>query len=178
MYKKRLISITFLLTVLIFACGKGNESELGQESSEQLIRRYYQAVIYPADFEVINELIAQDFVNLGRIGQPERGKEQMVSLQKRLLRAFPDRNERVDDVVVQGDLIAVYQTMEGAHLGPFVGVEPTGKKVTWRRMHIWRVKDGQLIEHLAVVRADLEILYQLGVVDLPDTIARRIGLTQ
>jgi len=85
MYKKHLISITVLLTVLIFACGKDNEPELGQESSEQLIRRYYKAVSFPADFEVINELIAQDFVNFGRIGQPVLGKEQMVSLQKRLL---------------------------------------------------------------------------------------------
>ena len=34
MYKRRLISKTVLLTVLIFACGKDNEPELGQESSE------------------------------------------------------------------------------------------------------------------------------------------------
>ena len=168
-----MLRTTFVLStvVVLVSCNlqSGANLSLGQESSEQLIRRYYQAVSYPADFEVINELIAQDFLG---------GKEQFLSLQKRLITAFPDRNERVDDVVVQGDLIAVYQTMEGTHLGPFIGVEPTGKKVTWRRMHIWRVKDGQLIEHHAVVRADLEILYQLGVVDLPDTIARRIGLIQ
>ena len=173
-----LLGITF--AIFVPACARQDSTSVSQnlESSEQLIRRYYRAVSYPADFDVINELIAQDFVNRGRIGHPELGKEQMVSLHKRLLTAFPDRNERVDDVFVQGDLIAVYQTMEGTHLGPFVGVEPTGKKVTWRRMHIWRVKDGQLIEHHAVVRADLEIFYEPGVVDLPDTIAKRIGLTQ
>ena len=59
MYKKRLISITILLTVLIFACGNDNEPELGQESSEQLIAATIKQSA-PEDFEVINELIAQD----------------------------------------------------------------------------------------------------------------------
>ena len=44
-------------------------------------------------------------------------------------------------------------------------------------MHIWRVRDGQLVEH-RVVRADLEILHQFGIAELPDSVARRIGLVR
>ena len=72
MYKKRLISITILLTVLIFACGKDNEPELGQESSEQLIRRYYQAVS-SRRLRGDQRTDSAGFVNFGRLGQPELG---------------------------------------------------------------------------------------------------------
>ena len=53
----------------------------------------------------------------------------MVSIHKRLLSAFPDRNER--EWMIWSSkvyLIAAYVTMEGTHLGPFVGVGEAGAK--------------------------------------------------
>jgi lactoylglutathione lyase len=41
------------------------------------------------------------------------------------------------------------------------GVEPTGKDVSWTYMHLWRVVDGQIVEHWAC-RDDVGLLRQVG----------------
>jgi predicted ester cyclase len=35
----------------------------------------------------------------------------------------------------------------GTHRGVFMGIPPTGKQVTVPGIHIWRIKDGKIVEH-------------------------------
>ena len=42
-------------------------------------------------------------------------------------RAFPDLVETIDDLVAEGDRVALRLTLRGTHGGPFRGVEATGR---------------------------------------------------
>ena len=49
-------------------------------------------------------------------------------------------------MIAEGDRVVVRFTIRGTHLGKFMGVPPTGKKVTWSGINILRVADGKAIE--------------------------------
>jgi predicted ester cyclase len=53
--------------------------------------------------------------------------------------------------------------MHGRHLGEFLGKPPTGKEFAVEHIHIWRIADGQVIEHWSV-RDDLGQALQLGLI--------------
>jgi hypothetical protein len=53
----------------------------------------------------------------------------------------------------------------GTHSGNFFILPPTGNKISYEAVHLYRVgEDGKLIEHRAI-RDDLTFLTQLGVVE-------------
>jgi steroid delta-isomerase-like uncharacterized protein len=80
-----------------------------------------------------------------------------------LLAAFPDSRFPVDDVIAEGDKVAVRHRLQGTHQADFQGIPPTGKKVEINGIVIFRLENGVIAE--AWLNADLMgMLQQLGVV--------------
>jgi predicted ester cyclase len=52
--------------------------------------------------------------------------------------------------------------MTGTHTGTVHGISPTRKRFQQRQFHLYRMRDGQIVEHSAL-RDDLGLLHQLGV---------------
>lgn len=74
--------------------------------------------------------------------------------------AFPDLRIAVDDTVAESDKVVTRLTFRGTHRGPFRGIEPTGRPVTFESIRIYQVNDGQVTDTWAVVDA-LGLLAQL-----------------
>jgi predicted ester cyclase len=79
--------------------------------------------------------------------------------------AFPDFHWAVEDMIVEGDKVAVVVTAHGTHRGELMGLPPTGKQAIWTEIHIIRIADGKQAEHWGV-RDMLGILQQLGFVQI------------
>jgi len=52
----------------------------------------------------------------------------------------------------------------GTHKGEYRGLAPTGKKITWEAISIYRIVDGKVAELLCAI-AELSFLKQLGVIE-------------
>lgn len=77
--------------------------------------------------------------------------------------AFPDGQLHVDDVVAEGDRVAVRYRLTATHQGPFMGIPATGKAITLNGMTILRFANGRCVKRWQ--QADnLGLLQQLGVV--------------
>jgi predicted ester cyclase len=75
--------------------------------------------------------------------------------------AFPGYQLTVDDMVAEGDKVAVALHVSAAHRGEFLGIAPTGKQVTIAGMYFYRVAEGRIVSFTA--QADLfGLLQQLG----------------
>lgn len=61
--------------------------------------------------------------------------------------AFPDMHITVEDLISKGDKVAARLTMRGTHFGEFQGIAPTGKRVHVSPIDIFRVSDGEIVEH-------------------------------
>ena len=132
------------------------------EANKALARRIWDEVFNNRDLGLADELVAPDAVNHeAPPGVPNRGPESLKAAVGWLSKAFPDMHMAIDDVVAEGDKVVLQTTMSGTHLGPFWGVEPTGKRFAQRHVHGVRIADGKVVEHWAV-RDDLGFLQQLG----------------
>jgi predicted ester cyclase len=62
--------------------------------------------------------------------------------------AFPHYELIADQILADGDLVAVRGTFRGAHSGvPFAGIEPRGIAATGDMMIIYRIENGRIAEH-------------------------------
>ena len=94
------------------------------------------------------------------------GLYQTVERQPIIRAAFPDLQTTVEHQVAEGDTVATRGTMRGTHLGPFMGVAPTSKQLTWGVLLMDTVVDGKIVLHYA--NADwIGVLVKLGVVPRP-----------
>jgi len=60
--------------------------------------------------------------------------------------AFADLQAAIDDMISEGDRVAVRGTVRGTHRGELMGILPTGKRVTVELIDINRVENGKLVE--------------------------------
>ena len=114
----------------------------------------------------IDELFATDYVEHGGTGEDIHGIKDYKKSISDIFSAFPDIHFTINDMVVEGDKVAVRFTFSGTHKGEFMGVSPTNKKVTMWEIYIDRVAGGKFVE--SWVRYDtLGLMQQLGLVPTP-----------
>jgi predicted ester cyclase len=56
--------------------------------------------------------------------------------------AFPDLSHTIEEILADGDKVILRLTDYGTHLGEFMGIPPSGKKVTWPVTSIYRLTEG------------------------------------
>lgn len=128
-----------------------------------IARRINDEVLSQGKLELIDELVADDFVEHQAMpGMPE-GKDALRAFVEMFRAAFPDLKVETLATAVDGDEVWVHSRMTGTHKGDFNGIAPTGKKVDVTMFDRVRTRDGKAVEHWGV-SDDLAILTQLGVV--------------
>ena len=131
------------------------------EAAKAVIRRNTEEVQGGGNFEVFEELFADDF--LDHTPQPGRtpDKDGARQLYKILRAAFPDFHADIHWQLADGDRVTTYKTYHGTHRGEFFGVAPTGRKIQFETVDVMRVRDGKITEHWGVANL-FSLLQQLG----------------
>ena len=75
--------------------------------------------------------------------------------------AFPDLQLTTEDMVAEGNKVAIRNTWRGTHQGAFQGLPPTGKHVTFTGTDVFHVVGGKIAEQWADLDA-LGLMQQLG----------------
>lgn len=83
----------------------------------------------------------------------------------RLKAGFPDLRHTIESTWIDeaGDTISCVATIEGTHLGPYVGVPPTGRRVRFMVLLIDRIEDGRIVQHWGLP-AFMNLFQQIGAV--------------
>ncbi len=133
-----------------------------KQENEAIVRRTWEELFNQGKLAVADELISPDFKNHAAPGSPP-GPASFKGLVTFYRSAFPDAQFTIEDLLADDDKVVMRNTFSGTHRGPFMGVAPTGRRVSQEQIHIVRVASGQVVEHWAV-RDDLNLLRQLGVI--------------
>jgi len=116
-----------------------------------------------ATMAVIDKLCAINIVYHGASGEEIHGLKGFKQSMSEFYSAFPDSHFTIDDMVVEGDKVAVRWTMTCTHKGEFSGIPPTNKKVTIWGIYIDRIAGSKFVETWE--RFDtLGMMQQLGLV--------------
>jgi len=112
---------------------------------------------------VLDELCATDFVWHPSTGKDMGGLKDFKRNTSEVYSAIPDAHINIDDMVAEGDRVAVRWTVTGTHKGEFMGIPPTNKKVTSWGIEIYRIAGGKFVESWERFD-DLGLMQQLGIV--------------
>jgi predicted ester cyclase len=141
---------------------------MSTEENKALVRRFLERVD-TGDAGSVDAFIAPAYTDHNPPPFPDlapgiAGARQAFAI---ALSAFTDFHHTVEDQVAEGDTVVSRITGTGTHTGEFLGVPPTGKRVTMTGLTIHRIADGKLIEHWAQIDA-LGLLQQLGAIPAPE----------
>jgi steroid delta-isomerase-like uncharacterized protein len=132
------------------------------EANKAIFRRYFEEVLNAGNLEVVDELIARTYVSHYPTGYDFGGGPKGVKQIVTAVRAgFPDVHFTVEDVLAEGDKVVGRWTFRGTHQGDFMGILPTGRKVSVMGIAIYRIARGKIIEAW-VAWDSLGLMQQLG----------------
>jgi predicted ester cyclase len=135
------------------------------EANKELARVIPEDVATAGDVDRLDEILAESFVEHGPMGD-EHGIETAKEGWREVRNAFPDLTVTVEDVVAEGDTVAMRVTLRGTHEGEYFGVDPTGESFEMVSAVFTRIEDGHVAERW-VYPDTLGAFDQLGLVDAP-----------
>lgn len=137
-----------------------------QEAANKAVARRLRDVVNTGDLELISRMIDEDFEPDVVIRTPlpldVTGREAIKRVWVTLLRAYPDLQLTIEDLIAEGDKVVSRNSVTGTNLGDYLGRPPTGKPVTYSEIFIFRLVNGRVAETWGVVDV-LAQMRQLGV---------------
>ena len=143
------------------------ESTNTTEENIKAVRQVFEA-INTGNISKVNEFISPQYFNhesqIDPVRSKLRGPEEFTDTVRALRQAFPDLHYEEQEVFAARDKVAVVARVTGKHTGNFFVIPPSGNRISYQAVHIFRIgEDGKIVEHKAI-RDDLSLMVQLGVV--------------
>ena len=143
---------------------------MSTEENKAIVRRINDEVWSEGHLDVIDELIADDFVATV-VGAPEQirgpqGFREFVGIYRK---AFPDLRITVDEQFAEGETVVTRWTATGTNEGELMGMPATGKQATTAGININRISGGKLVEGWGLFD-QLGLLQQIGAVPVPTAV--------
>jgi len=116
-----------------------------QARNKAVAMRVFDEIFNQGRFQVADEIYAPDFRNHGLHESVDLKTDQdAIHAEKQ---AFPDLRMSVQDMVAEGDRVAVLWKFRGTHTGSgYEGLPATGTRVELRGITIWRIVDGRITD--------------------------------
>jgi steroid delta-isomerase-like uncharacterized protein len=132
------------------------------DDNKALIRRFYEQVWDTGAVEVAHEVFHTDYIRHDlRPSDALPGPEGQARIAADFRRAFPDLRFSVDLLLGEDDLVAARWTASGTHAGSWGVVAPTGRRVTFSGVNVFRFQAGKVAE-IWNHRDDLGLMTQVG----------------
>jgi len=110
------------------------------ESNKAVVERFITEAWNAGNLDTVDDLVYPTYAISGIGHGPEAVKRNMEIYRT----AFPDLEGVIEQLVAEGEWVAVRLTLHGTHLGPLGNIPPSGKRIAMNEMAFWRVVDGKL----------------------------------
>jgi predicted ester cyclase len=120
------------------------------EQNKELVVRFNREFIEKNSYEAFQALVAEDFINHSAPPGIPNGPEGILGFMNMFHSAFTNVKVDIQDQLTDGDKVVTRKAIVAQHTGTFMGIAPTGKRVSLPVIDIILVKDGKYSEHWAV----------------------------
>jgi steroid delta-isomerase-like uncharacterized protein len=143
------------------------------ETNKATVTRFIDEVFVDGRLEAVDTLCAEGFT-AHTWGPGPTGRDDLKAAIERVGAGLSEVTMRVDDIVAEGDRVAVRLTAAATQTGTFMGIPATGRRYEIGEMHLFRLGEGQIVEHWH--QADfLGMLRQLGAMPAQSGAGEREG---
>ena len=136
------------------------------EGNKAVIRRLIEEVYNEGNLDVVDELMAPDIFDHAAVPEHQHGIDGFKHVMEWVRQFSFDVHYDIDDIIAEGEKVAVRMTQSGTHTGAVRGISPTGKSFSVDYVHWFRLANGKVAEMWAV-RDDLSRLQQLDLIPAP-----------
>jgi steroid delta-isomerase-like uncharacterized protein len=148
-------------TTTVSSTHPAKQTVAATQAKREFMQRFVK-FINTADVKLASELVSPKaiFFVPGR-QDPVSGPAGYLEIINMMRSGFPDIQWTLEETIIEGDNIVARYTMRGTHQGVFMGVPPTGKKISVQALNIYRLSNGKILEELG--QPDLlGLLQQIG----------------
>jgi len=155
--------VSFILMSPVYSF---NETQnMSTQKNKEAVITLLDEVWSKDNLQIVDQLIAPQYTIRHDPGDPWDGKTLDLTTFKERVKlshhVFPDQKFYIEDLVGEGDQVAVSWRFTGTHKGSIPGLPTTNKKVNVSGLTIYYFKDGKIIGHWQVVDR-LGFVEQLG----------------
>ncbi len=112
-----------------------------------IVRREIDKIIHTGNVENIENYISPEYYEgnrpEGQVVGIEGAKQHILGVRQ----TYPDLKLTINQQIAEGDWVVTRITARGTHQGEWMGIKPTGKRVTITGVNIDKVVDGKITEH-------------------------------
>jgi steroid delta-isomerase-like uncharacterized protein len=121
----------------------------GTEHNKELVRRIVEEMFNLGRLDVAPDIFAPDFVDRGheQVADKKDGPEGFAQFVKTVRSALPDIEATIQNMVAEGDYVAMWNTATATHRGDLFGMPASGKRIHMRDFHFFRFFGGKIVEH-------------------------------
>ena len=121
------------------------------EQNKKAVLRFNKEFIEEGNLGSFHELVATDVINHSAPPGSSQGPDGMLYFLQNILRkGFPDMKVEILDQIAEGDRVTTRKAIHATHLGEFMGVPASQKRVTINVIDIIRLRNGQYVEHWGI----------------------------
>ena len=113
-------------------------------TTTDVVRAFYEP-FRTGDTSTYADVLAEDWVDIPLAPGQQQGPAGMAAQIALFRSAMPDYQVTHEDLLVDGDRVAVRNTVSGTHQGAFMGHQPTGRRIEMRTMDIHQVRNGRIV---------------------------------
>jgi predicted ester cyclase len=132
------------------------------EENKATMRRVFENVLGKGNLEIIPELVAPEYKIFSPLGVEARGPEGFKDMVIAFRTAFPDLDIKIENIVAEGEYVALHYNMSGTFQGDFAGIKPTGNPFSLPGAVFVRLSKGKEVEAVGFFNV-LSFYQQFGV---------------
>ena len=131
-----------------------------------IVQRFIDEVINQGRYEVCDEIVAEDFLELDPFPGQRQGREGLKEVIAVFRASFPDIHWVVNESITSGEKVVTRFTWTGTHRSPFLGIPATDRPVTVKGVVIDRLVNGRMTDS-RILMDNFVMMTQLGVIPPP-----------
>jgi steroid delta-isomerase-like uncharacterized protein len=131
------------------------------DAAKSVVRKNTEEVQGQGNFEVFEQLFADDFVDHTTQPGTTPDKAGVRKLYTYLRQAFPDFHAEIHWQLADGDRVTTFKTYHGTHEGTYLGVAPTHRQIQFETVDVMHVQNGKITDHWGVANL-LSLMRQIG----------------
>ena len=115
------------------------------ETNKAIVRKFVD-VLNARDFESLDDVIAATFQRHSFAGPGIGSLADLKSYFRSEFVSFPDAVETIEDMITEGDRVAVRLSFRGTQSAPMGNYPATGKVMAVDYLAIYRIENGKIVE--------------------------------
>jgi steroid delta-isomerase-like uncharacterized protein len=117
------------------------------ETNKAIVRRYFE-MFNSGDLSQLAAIVSKDYGD--KLEGQSSGIQVIRNYLEGLKASFPDFTWTIEQIIGEGDRVAVMNRVSGTHMNDFGNIKATGNRVSFAAFQFYRIADGKLAEHWEV----------------------------